>query len=524
MSTGTLNFIYERFTQRQLVNKAWMDTEQYRAEWVKIYREYYRGEHQVRLNTEMKKMLRIDNAMIDRFNANYCKLVVDTLKNRLIVDGIKITTESADSAGDVRAILGDLGLEAAAVDALLARFRVIQRDETGQAWVDDLIHSNRFDALQTMVHKAVVRDGNTYLMSEYDDDTESVTWAHERAFDGDTGMIVVYDDRRRHIVAAAKVWHQFDGVRLNLYYPDVTERYLARGDGDTAIITSDFEFLGSEPTIRLDQAPGVPVVHFYINPEEGHGVSILRDVVPLQNTLNSTLVSMVMSSELAAFAIFFVVGFDMGNNLMPGSIIRADVVSNGVPWFPDEDPELLRARAELLNAMRLERIQGGSLVEYIRQAEFTISQIGAISNTPLPQNMGGDSQSGEALKERQAALVAAVDEAHVHLGNSWEDVITLSSRQTELFGQKIMPKISRINTTWKTSETRNNVEIVSVSQWLNNAGFERESLRVLSASSIVDYDEEYIDKLMREKQADTEAAIGAAAQSLPGFAEFAPLA
>jgi hypothetical protein len=57
---------------------------------VKKYRRYVEGEHDANLTEQMKKMLRLklDDAELDEFNANYCEIVPEKMTDRLDVIGI----------------------------------------------------------------------------------------------------------------------------------------------------------------------------------------------------------------------------------------------------------------------------------------------------------------------------------------------------------------------------------------------------------------------------------------------------
>jgi hypothetical protein len=64
---------------------------------------------------------------------------------------------------------------------------------------------NRFDGLQSDIAVAYLRDGMTFVMSQYDDVSKREVLAQELAYDGDTGMIVVYERGSASLIAAAEL-------------------------------------------------------------------------------------------------------------------------------------------------------------------------------------------------------------------------------------------------------------------------------------------------------------------------------
>ena len=244
-------------------------------------------------------------------------------------------------------------------------------------------------------------------------------------------------------------------------------------------------------------------------------------MIPLQDSLNSTLVSMVMTSQLTAFSLLFAKGWKPPAGMTPGMILHAMIAdSSGNPIVPETEEEA-RALATLLAQMDLKRIEPGEIEPLIKQAEFLIHQIGTVSSTPVPAQMGGDSQSGEALKQRDTRLLGKINRAQVHLGNSWEDVFGLAHRQATIFatGNK-PPGVVGFNTRWKNAEIRNDADIREFAKLMHEWGFVREALRLVSQSSVANYDEADIDRLVLEKQGDDSTALAGAAGQLPGFGGF----
>lgn len=470
-----LNAIAEILKGKGLIGSLWIDQQDARGKLVRLFREYYDGEHRLKLTPEMRKMMQIGDNRLDRYNNNYCEMVVTKLGDRLALD----TVEASGS------------MSAAA-----------------QEWAEQLMQANRMDALQIAVHEAVLRDGETFVMAEYQDGRGTLL-AHELAWDGASGILPVYDGRGESLVAAAKVWLDGDVTRVNIYYQQSIEKYTA--------VESDLVLVETVDTTRLNDAPGVPLVAFR---NRGSGRSELVNVVPLQDSLNRTLISMVMSGELTAFSLLFAVGFKPPPGITPGMIIHAMLEDDEGKQIVTSDRDEAEAYATLMNTYKLQRIEGGSLAELIGQAEFLIDQISTISSTPIPSRRGSGNISGEALKQLDISLLGKARRAQVQFGNAWEDVFALAQRVEALYAAKLPPKGETWYARWKGSEIRNDADIRETAKLLHEWGFEREALRVLSQTSQVQYSEEDIEQLLAEKSSDAGAALGLAAGNLPGFENF----
>jgi hypothetical protein len=503
--------IAKKFKADGLVGDTWADKVRLRGRLVALYRRYYEGDHRLNLSKEMKAMLQIKDGKFmehsDRYNDNYCEMVVDTLSDRLTLDGIEAESPAVRNPQENGA-----GPSTA---------------ETTQAWADAISRNNRLDGLQIRVHEAALRDGETFVMSEWSDLSMRIVFSHEPTWDGDTGVIAVYDRRGEMIAAAAKVWLEADVRHVNLYYAGRVEKYVAKESGDLERITRPEMVLddgavmeGNESTVRDGQIPGLPLVAFR---NRGGGRSELVNVIPLQDSLNSTLVSMVMSALLTAFAILFARGWKPPATITPGMLLHAMVEGEDGKPIVTDDPEAARAYATLNQAYDLKRIEGGNLKELHDQADFLIEQISAVSSTPTPGKMGG-AASGEALKQLDVRLVGKARRAHAQIGNAWEDLYKLAHRQQTIFATKLPPAVLDWRAKWETAEIRDDANIRELAKLLSEMGYEREALRALNHLSLLDFSEERIDQMMQDKAKDSALALAQLGGNLPGFENFAETA
>lgn len=436
-----------------MVRSTWANEVRHQGTLVRLFRDYYSGNHRARLEPHMKEMLRVSGNELDQFNINYCETVVQSMADRLAITSIEGGTKEAS------------------------------------LWASDVLDANRVDGLQMDVHEAALRDGVTYVMVAYDNEQQMPVLAHEPAWDGDVGMIAIRDRTGKTIIAAIKVWYEGDDKRVNLYLPEQVEKY-ALTDGALKPLGDPEAWVG-----RDAQQIGVPVVAF------GAGRSELAPVIPMQDALNRTLVSMVMTGELTAFQIRIALGFDPPAKVTPGM------------WVVIGKEGL--SKDQIVDAKVLPQ---GQLVPFISQAEFLINQIATVSRTPIPAAMGGDNASGEALKQREVGLLGKIRRFHVRGGNSWEDVMTMAAAVQRAFGRRQPPASDRWWTRWEEAEMRNDAEVVANALSVRELVGDRETLRLVA--NVFDYDDSDVDRVLKERDAQTAQALSALMANQPNFDRF----
>lgn len=392
--------------------KAWGDR-------VALYREYVDGKHRLELTTEMAKMLRIKENDDERFSLNYADLVVSKLCNRLKIERIEAITDGEDS-------------------------------DAGNEWVRGLLQDSEFDELQIDVIGDTIGDGDTFIIIDPPKDDKPMSFVHEPAWDNVTGIIPIYDGSNRHMVAAVKVWEQTgsDHERVNIYYPDRVERF--KHHGSLVALAVD----PVSPWVDAQNVPlGVPFAHFRNRKKtrRAFGLSEVQKMIAPQDVLNRTFMSMTMTSELTSFQRLAFIGIEADGNVSPGSIweiVSRDAEGNVIAGIPKD------------RQVDVKVIEPGEISPFVEQGLFTIEQIGTVSETPLASNMGGDSQSGEALKQRESGLLAKAETLQVVLGNVFRRLLTQAHRVETMFGAEKPPEIKRYNPVWADAEVRNKAEMV----------------------------------------------------------------
>ncbi len=366
-----------------------------------LSRQYYGGDHDTAITDRLKKFLppRL------QFRDNFMNVVVDSLSERLTVLGFDI------------------------------------EDETISEWVGELWGRNRMDHMQNVVHTETIMLGDSYLLCDWDELNERPRWTHQMA-----EMIVPhYNENTREIDWASKKWIQRPHIgeepetRLNLYYPDRVEKFVARG-GVWARY-SEPEEPWPVPWVDGSGEPiGVPLIHFRNRPMgSDFGQSEIINVIPMQDLLNKSLIDLTMILDTLAFPQRYTLNVNHGSS-------RLDILPGSVTEFHSE-------------------YDGGTVGQWnaatvdgpLKSIEALVQHIAGTTRTPqhLFQIIGGI-PSGEALKTAESGLVNKAKQRMVNFGNSWEDALMLAMRIQGVFGTAL-PEIEEgsIQTTWDDPETRN---------------------------------------------------------------------
>jgi hypothetical protein len=392
-------------------------------------REYYDGNHDTLLNDRQKKYLTLKTGK--EFNDNYCPIVVDSLAERLSVTGFIVE-------GDKEL------LEAKEEDE-----NTIVQGEVFQEWW----RINRMDEGQGDQHVSAVRDSDSYLIVGWDNELEIPTFDIELAYDGDEGVEVVYSTEKRNIpMYAFKRWKVEDGERVNIYYPEKIEKYEKKNKGAVgkaiANVTGGKEtgwnLIETEPWTRNGEEGGegaeplgVPVVHFKnLGQGYNYGRSELRDVVPLQNALNKSIIDMLAAADTTAFRIYTMVGIDVEDvDVYPGVILSTTK--------PKSEADI-------------GHIPGEDLTKLIDIKDSYAFEIARVSRTPLSFFQITREVAAEGtLKQEEAGLVSRAKNRQVAFGNSWEDAMIMARKLANTFGEMKLDDSKKISTTWRDPETRN---------------------------------------------------------------------
>ena len=373
-----------------------------RREDYEMARRYYGGEHDTAVTDRLKKFLPPRLA----FRDNFMNVVVDALAERLKVIGF--TSEDVDYA----------------------------------EWAWGLWQLNRMDYPQVVIHTEAVMLGDSYVLCDWDAVKERPRWTHQMA----EMILPHYNEATREIDWVSKKWMQrgMTGdepeTRLNIYYPDRVEKYVARG-GVWAKHEDDMDEAWPVPWLDKAGEPlGIPIIHFRNRPMgTDFGQSEIINVIPMQDLLNKSLIDLTMILDTLAFPQRYTLNVNHNSS-------RLEIMPGSVAEFHSE-------------------YDGGSVGQWaaasvdgpLKAIESLVQHIAGTTRTPqhLFQIMGG-SPSGEALKTAESGLVNKAQQRMINYGNAWEDCLTMALRIQAAFGTAItVMEDAMLEATWDDPETRN---------------------------------------------------------------------
>lgn len=434
------------------------------------YREYYDGEHDTQLTARQRRYLQLKIGQ--EFNSNYCPIVVDALAERLTVTG----------------------------------FKAEGQDE--QLW--DWWTQNRMDAVQNVVHLSAVRDGDAYLIVEWDNDEGLPVFSAEPAFDGTEGVKVHYSkEKKNEISFASKRWRveaedpsQAGKVRrLNLYYSDRIEKYISH---DHAFEGNWQPFMDEDepgwPIPWVDDAGeplGVPVIHF-VNKAQGYnyGQSELKNVVPLQNALNKSLIDLLAAADNTGFPLYVFLGDDpAGLSFAPGSVIYSD------------KPQTSESKVEVF------KLEASDLTPLVGLKDAFAMEIARVSRTPISLFQISAQRPAEGtLKQEEVGLVSRAKDRQVTFGNAWEDALGMGRKLNNVFGDEEMDTDQTISAEWDDPVTRNEKEHLESLEAKSRLGVPQERLWFEMG-----YDAEAVAKMRAQKGEELQATANIGGELLRAF-------
>jgi hypothetical protein len=405
--------------------------EKQRQSLIVLARRYYDGDHDVKLTERQKEWLAQHGSTVN-FSADQCAVVIDTVVEREKVIGFEV---SGEQTGDQD-------------QNLLSK----------QAW--KWWDANRMDANQTEVHRRAERDGETFMLVDWDATEKHPDFIpHQRYVDksagGDGyGMWIEYpnDDHLQKPTRAVKQWEEKtdDGKiihRRTVYYPDRVERFVQK-EGKWSEFKENETDAWPTPWKAQDGSPlGIPVMAF----RTPNRKSALAKVIPLQDALDKAWLDMLAAGDTSAFQTLLFWGVtpttdgkepkDDGSNLLrfaPGQV-----------WSTRTKPA--DGKADVIPA--------ASLSGLLEMEDRIVIRIASISSTPLSRFLSSKQIAAEGtLKQQEAPLLGKVAERQTLHGNAWEDMIRMGAKLSNVFGETAFDTEVTINAVWEQAELRNDLE------------------------------------------------------------------
>ncbi len=406
---------------------------------VQLYRDLYDGVKGPVLTDRMQEYLGTGDNVSDNvdFLINFMPLVVDVPAERLEVEGFDVTGNDAAEA----LLAGDEGL--------------LQR------WWKQ----NRMDAAQLDVNVSARRDGETFVLVEWDNTNGRPRLVHELKYASGTaeGMKVHRDPGDRHvIIAASKRWQDYaaDGEpvrRRNLYYADRVEKYVM----DTSFDGTQYDEAGWVPYIETDPDTGVelPWPRPWVDPDTGEplgvpvvpftyggagfagGVSAIERARGAQYARNKADIDLLAAADAAGF---------------PMDVLLGDTFPDDTAWGPGHVVSI-EGKPTSETTPSFMRLPAADLMPMIETSMHFTRAVAQVSRVPLSYfQISRQQQSAEGMQQNDASLLALVRAWSKGMGNSWEDVMALAVRLHNAFGDgDAVEGEYLLDTVWRDIEIRN---------------------------------------------------------------------
>ncbi|WP_340376595.1 phage portal protein [Streptomyces sp. SS7] len=330
----------------------------------RIYSRYYEGEQQ-KLAFSQARFKSAFADVFEQWRDNFCGMIVDSTNERLHVDCFRLP----DSPGTDK--------------------------DSREFW-----QRSSMDAFSNSVHLDALIQGVSYVLVWADrngDPTITPVSGEQMAVQYKAGSLT-------ELEAAARFYLDSWGRQIATLW---TERYVY----EIPVGETDWE----KGTAAPNPLGVVPVVPFANRVRlVGDPYSDLKNVIPIQDAINKTLMDALTASEFAAFPQRWVTGLE----------IQEDENGNPIEPFQVAVDKLLQAEDP---GAKFGSFSPADLSNYAALVSLLLQHMGAVSRTPHHYFLvnSGSAPSGESLISAEAGLVAKVRERMLHFGEAWERVIRL---------------------------------------------------------------------------------------------------
>lgn len=394
-----------------------------RAEIARNFQAFYDGEQPLAFASA--KFIETYGHRFTRFPANFMPLVVDTERERLIVDGFRFGTKPEADRGVWR------------------------------IWQD-----NQMDAESQIAHEIALTKGVAY--AAVDPFVSSPTITIEDPLET---IVETSPGNRRTRLAALKVYTDDDGYsRAYLYLPDAiySWRSQQRRTDATMVSLSQLRWTpyaeeGADwpLTNPLGVVPIVPLIN---RPRrDGTGRSEIGPVMGNQLAINFLRYAALIGSDSAALPQRWAKNLRLDVDPVTGKIKEPFKTGRDTLWVSRAlSPEEFAEYGDNPPDVEFGQFPAATLQPFVTMIQEEVGQMASNSRTPYHYLLGTPTSvppSGEALKSSEAPLVKKVQAQEIHFGEGWEETMRVALIAA---GQRTKAARSTdAETMWRDAETRN---------------------------------------------------------------------
>lgn len=355
------------------------------------YNEYYAGIQRLTFATENFRS--VFGNTFKEFAENMCPAVVDSLADRLQITGFK--------SGSAEIITEDIGTS----EFGPARKKITVQDEVGdRAW--EIWEKSGMVLKAGEVHEEAIRTGDAYVIVWPDDAMQVKMWPQDASH-----CRVQYDPNRAgRTLRGLKIWYNEieKEWHLNVYLPTSIDKF-ASSSTDATFPTNHSKWS------MFEQVPNpwgvVPIFHFANKGLYCHGVSELKDIIPIQDALNKSVCDMLVAMEFAAYKQRYIIGADPELDEETGEPVDQTMKNYGVDrLMAIPDPE-----------SKVGQFDATELGQFLRVQDKFWASAAKVSGTPLHYFYitSGDFPSGEAIKSAESRFVKKISDRQEGFGAIW---------------------------------------------------------------------------------------------------------
>ncbi|MFI9202626.1 phage portal protein [Streptomyces sp. NPDC053048] len=382
-----------------------------RRAYLRFCSDYYDGQHQKMVFAQAKYHSEFGR-LFDGWSDNFCGLIVDSVNERMFIDGFQMTDEPG----------GD--------------------KDAREIW-----QRNHLDAESNAAHLDAMVHGVSYAVVWADKDGQP-TITIESALH----VVVQYKPgSRRDIEAAAKFFTDDWGREwVTLWLADEVYQF------QKAFTTWADWKVEANP---LGVVPVVPIRNR--SRLTGPPASDLAVVIPLQDAINKTVADSLVASEFAAWPQRYVTGLE----------IQEDDQGRPTEPYKVAVDKLLQAESP---DVKFGQFEAADLKNYVNLVNMLVQHMASISRIPFHYFLlnGGTAPSGESITSAEAGLIAKTRERMLHFGEAWERILRLSFKvlgdnRAEAYGAEVI---------WRDPENRTEAQHMDALLKLQLIGVPRDQL------------------------------------------------
>lgn len=417
-------------------------------------RRYHDGDQFVKLTERLRAVLggtavgTLSSSADDarRLRVNITRIVTTAVTERLLVSGF-----DSNEQGTAQPLTDETG--ATKTDPTTGEV-LTETVKPTAAWCWQLWQANRMDAKQRRVHEACCRDGEAFVIVDWDNVNarprftphvryvdESLAFASEA--DAGEGCKAFYrnDDPDQDLLYVTKRWTETlwtNGVRsqrqrLTIYYPDRIEKYQGLAAAPQKVMDEGDPGWPIPWRDKAGQPLGIPVAHFI----SSAGMEAC-EAWPAQNAINYLCVLELTAADMTAFRILVALGWKPVDadgsplTISPGTWVGTETKDGKVQDIPPAD---IGPISNLIDG-------------WIFRAAMT-------TDTPVSRFLTTKAIAAEGtLKQQEGPLVNKVRGRQGDLGNGWEDCMAIARRLANTFGSAGLDEGALLYTKWEPAEVR----------------------------------------------------------------------